>query len=121
MPEVALGFPRTFVEFTDPDDKDQVFRCDLTASQRLQLEAKLGQIIDHSEDQVMFVDLGPTDGRSHSIASVGRPTPSSEPRGVSRPSGSLGVSACAGGGAAGCAPSGAGATTSTATRQTADR
>src|SRR5262252_5260713 len=30
MPEVALGFPRTFVEFTDPDDKDQVFRCDLT-------------------------------------------------------------------------------------------
>jgi hypothetical protein len=30
VPEVALGFPRTFVEFTDPDDKDQVFRCDLT-------------------------------------------------------------------------------------------
>ena len=58
-----------------------VFRCDLTASQRIQVEAKLSQIIDHDEDQVMFVDLGPTDGRSHSIASLGRPTPSSEPRG----------------------------------------
>jgi hypothetical protein len=30
MPEVALGFPRTFVEFTNPDDPDEVFRCDLT-------------------------------------------------------------------------------------------
>lgn len=29
MPEVALEFPRVFVEFTDPDG-DQVFRCDLT-------------------------------------------------------------------------------------------
>ena len=25
-----LDFPRSFVEFTDPDDEDQVFRCDLT-------------------------------------------------------------------------------------------
>lgn len=30
MPEVALGFPRAFVEFTNPDDADEVFRCDLT-------------------------------------------------------------------------------------------
>src|SRR5690625_3014321 len=30
MPEVLLDFPRTFVEFTDPDDEDQVFRCDLS-------------------------------------------------------------------------------------------
>lgn len=30
MPEVPLGFPRAFVEFPDPNDKDQVFRCDLT-------------------------------------------------------------------------------------------
>lgn len=30
MPEVALDFPRQWVEFTDPADEDQVFRCDLT-------------------------------------------------------------------------------------------
>lgn len=30
MPEVDLVFPRAFVEFVDPADPDQVFRCDLT-------------------------------------------------------------------------------------------
>jgi hypothetical protein len=30
VPEVDLDFPRAWVEFPDPDDADQVFRCDLT-------------------------------------------------------------------------------------------
>ncbi len=30
VPEVDLTFPRAFVEFVDPADSDQVFRCDLT-------------------------------------------------------------------------------------------
>lgn len=30
MPEVDLDFPRQWVEFTDPVDPEQVFRCDLT-------------------------------------------------------------------------------------------
>ena len=30
MPEVLIGFPRAFVEFPDPADSSQVFRCDLT-------------------------------------------------------------------------------------------
>lgn len=30
MPEVALDFPRQWVEFNDPADEDQIFRCDLT-------------------------------------------------------------------------------------------
>jgi hypothetical protein len=30
VPEVDLVFPRAFIEFVDPDDPDQVFRCDLT-------------------------------------------------------------------------------------------
>ncbi len=30
MPEVSIDFPRAWVEFTDPADEDQVFRCDLT-------------------------------------------------------------------------------------------
>ena len=30
VPEVDLDFPRSWIEFTDPDDAEQVFRCDLT-------------------------------------------------------------------------------------------
>ena len=30
VPEVDLVFPRAYVEFADPADDDQVFRCDLT-------------------------------------------------------------------------------------------
>lgn len=30
MPEMLHPFARTFVEFADPDDADQVYRCDLT-------------------------------------------------------------------------------------------
>ena len=30
MPEVDLVFPRAWIEFQDPTDADQVFRCDLT-------------------------------------------------------------------------------------------
>jgi hypothetical protein len=30
VPEVLLPFPRAFVEFVDPADADQIFRCDLT-------------------------------------------------------------------------------------------
>ena len=30
MPEVDLVFPRAWVEFQDPDDETQVFKCDLT-------------------------------------------------------------------------------------------
>ena len=30
MPEVDLDFPRAWIEFRDPADPDQVFRCDLT-------------------------------------------------------------------------------------------
>jgi CRISPR-associated protein Cas2 len=58
-----------------------VFRCDLTASQRLQLAERLRTTIESTEDQVMFVDLGPSDGRSHTIDYVGRPGPPSETRG----------------------------------------
>lgn len=58
-----------------------VFRCDLTATQRIQLAAKLQAVIENAEDQVMFVDLGPSDGRSHSIHFMGRPGRPSSTRG----------------------------------------
>lgn len=30
MPEVDLGFPRTWLEFVDPEDDTRIFRCDAT-------------------------------------------------------------------------------------------
>ncbi|CAN5413999.1 hypothetical protein BH09ACT10_BH09ACT10_09110 [soil metagenome] len=30
MPEVSIDFPRAFVEFANPDDASEIFRCDLT-------------------------------------------------------------------------------------------
>lgn len=51
-----------------------VFRCDISESQRLRLAAMLASIIEPTRDQVIFVDLGPSQGRSHSIEALGRPT-----------------------------------------------
>lgn len=43
-----------------------VFRCDLTRRERVELEADLADIIDYREDQVLFVDVGPSEGRADS-------------------------------------------------------
>jgi len=37
-----------------------VFECDLTGVEKAKFEAKLLGIINQSEDQVLFVDLGPS-------------------------------------------------------------
>lgn len=58
-----------------------VFRCDIEAGQRVRLEALLREIIEPSEDQVIFVDLGQSDGRHHVVAALGRPMLEVEPRG----------------------------------------
>jgi CRISPR-associated protein Cas2 len=51
-----------------------VFRCELSHREVVELRADLGRIINHDEDQVMFVDVGPVEGRgSTSIAAIGRP------------------------------------------------
>jgi len=51
-----------------------VFRCDLTPVRRLELEGDLGAIINHKEDQVLLIDLGPARGKSElRIQSLGRP------------------------------------------------
>lgn len=50
-----------------------VFQCELDPRERIELRAKLGQEIQHDEDQVLFIDIGPADGRGRtSIDSVGR-------------------------------------------------
>ena len=51
-----------------------VFRCDLTDAERVLMEAALQDEIEADEDQVLIVDLGPSDGRRHHVRAIGRPT-----------------------------------------------
>ncbi|HEY3545482.1 MAG TPA: CRISPR-associated endonuclease Cas2 [Propionicimonas sp.] len=49
-----------------------VFRCDLNARELVELRARLGSLIHHDEDQVLFINLGPAAGRAaNAIASLG--------------------------------------------------
>lgn len=51
-----------------------VFRCELDARELVELRVRLSREIHHLEDQVLFIDMGPADGRGlDSIASLGRP------------------------------------------------
>ena len=38
-----------------------VFQCDLTAIDRIEMQAALEEIIDRDQDKVLMIDLGPTD------------------------------------------------------------
>jgi CRISPR-associated protein Cas2 len=40
-----------------------LFRCILSETGRLKLRAALWELIDHAEDRVVLIDLGPDDGR----------------------------------------------------------
>lgn len=51
-----------------------VFECQLTATDVVRLREKLNAIIHHAEDQVLFVDLGPANGRGERvITALGKP------------------------------------------------
>ncbi|MEK7994214.1 MAG: CRISPR-associated endonuclease Cas2 [Planctomycetota bacterium] len=51
-----------------------VFECQLTPRDLVRLKAELGEIIHHTEDQVLFVDLGPAEGRGDRvITALGKP------------------------------------------------
>jgi len=51
-----------------------VFECRLTRSDLVKLNAELAEIIHHDQDQVLFVDLGPTGARGDRvITALGRP------------------------------------------------
>ncbi len=50
-----------------------VFRCELSEMSLARLKDKLSAAIDMHEDQVLFIDLGPVDGRARgAIESMGR-------------------------------------------------
>ncbi|MFN7925868.1 MAG: CRISPR-associated endonuclease Cas2 [Bryobacteraceae bacterium] len=67
---------RVFQTMRDYGDHLQysVFECQLTATDMVKLRAELGAIIHHTEDQVLFVDLGPAEGRGDRvITALGKP------------------------------------------------
>jgi CRISPR-associated protein Cas2 len=51
-----------------------VFECQLTTTDLVRLRAELSEIIHHIEDQVLFVNLGPAEGRGDRvITALGKP------------------------------------------------
>jgi CRISPR-associated protein Cas2 len=51
-----------------------VFRCELSRRELIELKARLSAVIHYHHDQVLFVDVGPVDGRgSLSIEAMGKP------------------------------------------------
>jgi CRISPR-associated protein Cas2 len=51
-----------------------VFECDLDDAERIRLESELSETIHHEQDQVLFVTLGPAEGRgAERIRALGLP------------------------------------------------
>ena len=44
-----------------------VFECDLNPAEKIELEEALSKVINHDEDQVLFVALGPAEGRGDRV------------------------------------------------------
>ena len=44
-----------------------VFECDLNEAEMVNLQRELGEIINHLEDQVLFIALGPAEGRGDRV------------------------------------------------------
>jgi CRISPR-associated protein Cas2 len=56
-----------------------VFSCDLTPARRFQMIASLEGAIDHTEDQILVIDLGPSHLHPvHQIEALGRPMPATD-------------------------------------------
>lgn len=51
-----------------------VFECRFSPTDLVRCKHTIGKLIHHREDQVLFVDLGPVDGRGdRAVAALGRP------------------------------------------------
>ena len=51
-----------------------VFRCDLSDVDKVRMKARLSGLINHKEDQVLIIDLGPMEGRAKDcIEHMGKP------------------------------------------------
>ncbi len=47
-----------------------VFECDLTGAEKIDFESRLRGLIDSQEDQILFIALGPSEGRGERIISA---------------------------------------------------
>lgn len=47
-----------------------VFECDLTAAEKIDFESRLRGLIDSTEDQVLFISLGPSESRGERVISA---------------------------------------------------
>ena len=51
-----------------------VFECDLDSMEKAEFEALLSEQINHDEDQILFIDLGPAESRGERVIhSLGLP------------------------------------------------
>ncbi len=51
-----------------------VFRCELSTRELAELIANLDGLLDHHDDQVLIIDIGPADGRAGTcVQALGRP------------------------------------------------
>ena len=51
-----------------------VFRCELDPRELVEVRGALAETIHHGEDQVLFIDMGPADGRGREcITALGLP------------------------------------------------
>ena len=72
-PKRLRGVFKTLRGYGDPLQLS-VFRCELDAQELVELRSLLRKILHHGEDQVLFVNVGPVDGRaSAAITSLGQP------------------------------------------------
>ena len=77
----AARLRKVFKTMCDYGDHLQysVFRCELSQQTLVELGADLHDIIHHDEDQVLFANLGPAEGRGRSaITTLGVPHVPSE-------------------------------------------
>ena len=60
---------RVFRTMRDYGDHLQysIFECQFTPADLARCRHALGEIVKHTEDQVLFVDLGPTEGRGERV------------------------------------------------------
>lgn len=47
-----------------------VFECDLTGAEKIDFESRLRGLIDSTEDQILFIALGPSESRGERIISA---------------------------------------------------
>lgn len=64
---------KTMLGFGDPVQYS-VFHCELNPRELVEVRDAVSRVMNAAEDRVMFIDVGPTDGRgATAIATMGRP------------------------------------------------